>query len=59
MSARKRAFGNRLAIVSEHNVDERPNAGLAPAPGQSGVFSYGFIPPGLFSQVKAKFLELT
>jgi hypothetical protein len=46
-------------IVSEHNVDEWPNAGLAPVPGQSGVFSYGFIPPGLFSQVKAKFLELT
>jgi len=45
-------------IVSEHNVDEWPNAGLAPLPGRSGVFSYGFIPPGLFAQVKAKFLEL-
>jgi hypothetical protein len=45
-------------IVSEHNVDEWPNAGLAPLPGQPGVFSYGFIPPGLFAQVKAKFLEL-
>lgn len=45
-------------IVSEHNVDEWPNAGLAPMPGRSGVFSYGFIPPGLFAQVKAKFLEL-
>jgi hypothetical protein len=22
------------------------------------VFSYGFIPPGLFAQIKAKFLEL-
>jgi hypothetical protein len=44
-------------IVSEHNVDEWPNAGLAPVPGRPGVFSYGFIPPGLFAQVKAKFLE--
>jgi hypothetical protein len=45
-------------IVSEHNVDEWPNAGLTPIPGRPGVFSYGFIPPGLFAQVKAKFLEL-
>jgi hypothetical protein len=45
-------------IVSEHNVDEWPNGGLAPLPGRPGVFSYGFIPPGLFAQVKAKFLEL-
>jgi hypothetical protein len=47
------------AIVSEHNVDEWPNAGLAPLPGRPGVFSYGLIPPGLFAQVKAKFLELS
>lgn len=45
-------------IVSEHNVDEWPNAGLAPLPGRPGIFSYGFIPPGLFARVKAKFLEL-
>jgi hypothetical protein len=45
-------------IVSEHNVDEWPNGGLAPLPGRPGVFSYAFIPPGLFAQVKAKFLEL-
>jgi hypothetical protein len=44
-------------IVSEHNVDEWPNGGLASLPGRPGVFSYGFIPPGLFAQVKAKFLE--
>jgi hypothetical protein len=44
-------------IVSEHNVDEWPNGGLAPVPGRPGVFSYGFIPPGLFAKVKAKFLE--
>jgi hypothetical protein len=40
------------------NVDEWPNASLSPLPGKSGVFSYGFIPPGLFAQIKAKFLEL-
>jgi len=45
-------------IVSEHNVDEWPNGGLTPIPGKPGIFSYGFIPPGLFASVKAKFLEL-
>ena len=45
-------------IVSEHNVDEWPNSGLAPLPGRAGVFSYGFIPPGLFARVKARFVEL-
>jgi hypothetical protein len=45
-------------IVSEHNVDEWPNAGLAPLPGRPGVFNYGFIPPGLFARVKAEFLNL-
>jgi hypothetical protein len=44
-------------IVSEHNVDEWPN-GIAPIPGRAGVFAYGFIPPGLFAQIKSKFLEL-
>lgn len=46
-------------IVSEHSVDEWPNAGLAPIPGRPGTFSYGFIPPGLFARIKAKFLELS
>lgn len=45
-------------IISEHNVDEWPN-GLTSIPGRPGVFSYGFIPPGLFAQIKAVFLELT
>jgi len=45
-------------IVSEHNIDEWPNGGLSPVPGREGDFSYGFIPPGLFTVVKAKFLEL-
>lgn len=46
-------------VVSEYNVDEWPNSGLAPLPGRPGVFSYGFIPPRLFAQVTAKFLELS
>lgn len=46
-------------VVSDHNVDEWPNAGLAPIPGLPGIFSYGFIPPGLFAQIKAQFLELS
>ena len=45
-------------IISEHNVDEWPNGGLSPMPGRRGIFSYGFIPPGLFAEVKAKFVEL-
>jgi hypothetical protein len=45
-------------IVSEHNVDEWPNAGLSPVPGKPGVFAYGFIPPGLFKRIKARFLDL-
>ncbi len=46
-------------IVSDHNVDEWPNAGIAPLPGRPDIFSYGFIPPRLFAQIKAKFLELS
>ena len=45
-------------IVSEHNIDRWPNAGLSPLPGLPDVFSYGFIPPGLFAQTKNRFLEL-
>ena len=45
-------------VVSEYNVDEWPNGGLAPLPGRAGVFAYGFIPPRLFAEVKTKFLEL-
>ncbi len=45
-------------IVSEHNVDEWPNGGLVRLPGRPEVFSYGFIPPALFAQIKARFLSL-
>ena len=37
-------------IVSEHNVDEWPNAGLTPLAGQPDIFSDGFIPPGPFAR---------
>lgn len=45
-------------IVSEHNIDEWPNAGLSSLPGLPDIFSYGFIPPGLFTQIRGRFLEL-
>jgi len=45
-------------ILSEHNVDEWPNGGLRAVPVRPGIFSYGFIPPRLFAQVKARFLDL-
>lgn len=45
-------------IVSEHNVDEWPNGGLSAVPGEGDAFAYGFLPPGLFSKVKAAFLVL-
>lgn len=45
-------------IVSEHNIDEWPNGGLSPIPGSPTDFSYGFVPPGLFAKIKARFLEL-
>lgn len=45
-------------IVSEHNIDEWPNGGLSPLPGRPDVFSYGFLPPGLFARIKASFLDL-
>jgi hypothetical protein len=58
----KRAIGlddeSSWVIVSEYNIDEWPSAGLSAVPGRPGEFSYGYIPPGLFAIVKAKFLEL-
>ncbi len=44
--------------MSEHNIDEWPDAGLSPLSGQPDTFSHGFIPPGLFVHIKARFLEL-
>jgi hypothetical protein len=38
-------------ILSEHNIDEWPNGGLASVPGKRGEFSYGFV-PGLFAKIK-------
>jgi hypothetical protein len=45
-------------VVSEHNIDEWPNAGLSPVPSKPDVFAYGFIPPRLFREIKVGFLEL-
>ena len=43
-------------VVSEHNVDEWPNASLSPVPGKPGAFAYDSVRPGLFKQIKARFL---
>ncbi|MBB3160518.1 hypothetical protein HFO68_15210 [Rhizobium laguerreae] len=45
-------------IISEYNIDEWPNGGLSPVPGSGGILAYGFIPPGLFATIKARFLDL-
>jgi hypothetical protein len=45
-------------VISEHNVDEWPNGGIAPLPGRPGVFSYGFISTSLFARIKSGFLQL-
>ena len=45
-------------IVSKYTIDEWPNGGISPVPERAGVFSYGFIPPGLFARIKTRFLEL-
>ncbi len=45
-------------VVSEHNVDEWPNGGLSPVPGETARFAYGFVPPRLFAQIRSKFVEL-
>lgn len=45
-------------IVSEFNVDDWPNAGLAPVPGKTKQFAYGFLPPGIFAKIKAAFLDI-
>ncbi|MDE0345453.1 MAG: hypothetical protein OXI66_06670 [Boseongicola sp.] len=46
------------AVLSEHNVVEWPNAGHSTLPGQPGTYSYGIIPPALFSRINAYFLGL-
>lgn len=46
-------------ILSEHNVDEWPSAGLSRLPGSREAFSYGFIPPSLFRRIKDAFLVLS
>jgi hypothetical protein len=43
-------------IVSEYNIDDWPNAGIAPVPGRAPEFSYGHLPPGLFEKIKSSFL---
>jgi len=44
-------------VVSEHNIDEWPPAGIAPLPGTKTIFAYGTLPSGLFEKVKTEFLK--
>src|SRR3546814_11248210 len=44
-------------IVSEHNVDEWPIAGVSAVPGTRDGFAYGLVPPGLFRLHRARVLE--
>jgi hypothetical protein len=44
-------------IVSEHNVDDWPNPGIAPVPGSKKSYVYGFLPPALYNAIKLEFLK--
>ncbi len=44
-------------VVTEANVDEWPNAGIALVPRSRKSFAYGFLPPDLYSVVKAMTLK--
>jgi hypothetical protein len=45
-------------IISEYNIDNWPNGGLSSISGSTDKFSYGFLPPTLFAQIKNAFLDL-
>jgi hypothetical protein len=40
--------------ISEYNVELWPPPGLSPVPGRES-FTYGFLPPKLFAQIKSSF----
>ncbi|MBS0472311.1 MAG: hypothetical protein JSR60_14660 [Proteobacteria bacterium] len=44
-------------VVSEYNIDNWPNPGIAPLPNSRTSFAYGFLPPDLFERIKAEFLK--
>jgi len=44
-------------VVSEANVDKWPNAGITRIPNSHAAFSYGFLPPGLFAEIKKAMLR--
>jgi len=43
-------------IVSDVNLDDWPNSGIAPVPGRPKAFIYGYLPPRLYEAVKKKML---
>jgi len=44
-------------IVTNANVDDWPNPGIAALPGKPKVFAYGYLPASLFEKIKAEFLR--
>lgn len=44
-------------IVSHSNVDDWPSPDISHLPGQPKIFSYGFLPSGLFETIKTTFLQ--
>jgi hypothetical protein len=44
-------------IVSEYNIDNWPNAGIAKLPGRRTAYSYGYLPPRLFDTIREAFLQ--
>ena len=44
-------------VISEVNRFRWPGPDLAPVPGTSDRFDYGFLPPGLHQQIKTRFVE--
>ena len=44
-------------IVSEYNIDNWPNAGIATLPESTSKYTYGYLPPRLFETIKAEFLK--
>lgn len=44
-------------VISEVNRFRWPGPDLAPVPGTSDRFDYGFLPPGLHQQIKTRFAE--
>ena len=45
-------------MLSDRNLDDWPNAELTSVPSLRDAWNYGSTPPGLFAQIKVRFLEV-